>query len=745
VSRPSNAFQRLHPKLQRWMYRLNWTSLRPIQEAAVEPILAAERDVILAAPTAGGKTEAAFFPILTSLAKDPIDNSAGALCLSPLKALINDQFERLEELGAEVEVPVHRWHGDVSAARKRSFRNTPSGLLLITPESLEAFFVRRGPEVPRYFVQLRYVVVDELHSFVGTERGRQLQSLLHRLELSVRRRIPRIALSATLGDLHLASSFLRPTKDSKGEQTVLIEDQEGRQEVKLQVRGYRQRAVLSNSTPETDSRSSRADDQAVGDALEIARDLFERLRGGHHLIFANRRADVERYADLLRKLSEHLRVPNEFHPHHGSLSRELREEAERAINDRSRPTSLVATTTLELGIDVGAIESVAQIGTPPSVAALRQRLGRSGREGGAAVLRMMIQEHEVGPDTPAPSALHPELLQTTAMVELLIQGWVEPPSPTSLHLSTLVQQTLSLLAQHGGARAQELWRALCDSGPFTTVSRGLFGDFLRSLGKGDLITQDHAGDLSLGLQGERLVDHYSFYAAFSTPEEYRLMSGGKTLGQLPISVPLFPGLLLIFGGRRWRILNVDDEQKVVDVEPARGGRTPSFIGAGGPMVHDRVREEMRRLYTSDTVPRYLDRTAKELVVEARAWFKRFDLDRRAFLAQGESIYLFPWAGDRVLGTLALLMSQEGLQISVGGFLLEVERSAPDQVIDCLRTLASRPLPDPRDLARKAGNRKTEKFHAYLDDPLLVEDYASSFLDLPGASIALQRLVRHVTT
>lgn len=726
------------------MYRLHWTALRPIQEAAVEPILAAERDVILAAPTAGGKTEAAFFPVLTSLALDPIDNSAGALCLSPLKALINDQFERLEELGAEVDVPVHRWHGDVSAARKRSFRDNPSGLLLITPESLEAFFARRGLEIPRYFVQLRYVVVDELHSFIGTERGRQLQSLLHRLELSVRRRIPRIALSATLGDLNLASSFLRPAKERKGEQAVLIEDREGRQEVKLQVRGYRHRGVSPDSAPERESHTSREDDQGVGDALDIARDLFDRLRSGHHLIFANRRAEVEQYADLLRKLSEDLKVPNEFHPHHGSLSRELREEAERAINDRSRPTTLVATTTLELGIDVGAIESVAQIGTPPSVAALRQRLGRSGREGGAAVLRMMIQEQEVGPDTPAPIALHPELLQTTAMVELLIQGWVEPPSPAALHLSTLVQQTLSLIAQHGGARAQELWRALCDSGPFTTVSSALFGDFLRSLGKADLITQDHAGELSLGLQGERLVDHYSFYAAFSTPEEYRLMSGGKTLGQLPISVPLFPGLLLIFGGRRWRILNVDDEQKVVDVEPARGGRTPSFIGTGGPMVHDRVREEMRRLYSSDHMPRYLDRTANELLTEARAWFARFELHRRALLVQGESIYLFPWAGDRVLGTLALLMSQEGLQISAGGFLLEVERSTPDQVVECLRTLASRPLPDSRDLARRAANRKTEKFHAYLDDPLLVEDYASNFLDMPGAATALRRLVSRET-
>ena len=238
-----------------------------------------------------------------------------------------------------------------------------------------------------------------------------------------------------------------------------------------------------------------------------------------------------------------------------------------------------------------------------------------------------------------------------------------------------------------------------------------------------------------------MVDHYSFFAAFSSPEEYRLMTGGKSLGQLPISVPLFPGLLLIFGGRRWRVLDVDDEQKVVDLEPARGGKTPSFLGSGGPMVHDRVREEMRRLYLSDRVPRYLDATAKELLAEGRSWFERLGLGHRAVLAQGDSVYLFPWAGDRVLGTLALLLDGEGLRVSAAGFVLEVDRASADDVLARLRSLASRPLPEARELADQARNLRTEKFHHFLADPLLVADYASSALDVPGAQAALRRLVR----
>lgn len=718
MSRSSRAFERLHPGLQRWLYRQRWRELRPIQEEATGPILDGQQDVILAAPTAGGKTEAAFLPLLTALAERTASGSLAALCVSPLKALINDQFERLAEMGEAADVAVHRWHGDVPSGARKRLLDKPSGLLLITPESLEAFFVLRGPRMKALFADLRYVVIDEMHAFLGTERGRQLQSLLHRLELLLQRRVPRVALSATLGDLRLAAGFLRP---GEADQVALISDRESGQQVRLQVRGYRH-------------------DTEGGDDVEVARDLLSWLRGGHHLVFANRRATVERYADLLRRLCEREKVPNEFWPHHGSLSRQLREEAERAINERRRPTTLIATTTLELGIDVGAIESVVQIGSPPSVAALRQRLGRSGRRGEAAVLRAVVQENGLNPDSPPADALRPRLLQTTAMVELLIEGWVEPPQPASLHLSTLVQQTLSVLAQIGGADAGSLWKALCAAGPFSTVDRELFADFLRCLGAADLISQEHTGELLLGLEGERVVDHHSFFAAFSSPEEYRLVSDGKTLGQLPIGQPLAIGFLLIFGGRRWRVLAVDEENKVVDLAPARGGRTPSFIGTGGPSIHDRVRQVMLDLYSTDRVPRYLDRKARALLSEARDWFARYELDRRSLLADADSTLLFPWFGDRAHGTLALLLKREGLTVSVDGFVVSVERATPDDLRKLLSELAVAPLPEPRELARLAANLRGEKFHVHLDDELLVADYAAHQLDVPAAYRALRRML-----
>jgi ATP-dependent helicase Lhr and Lhr-like helicase len=206
----SSGFYRLHEQVQRWIWEQRWTELRDIQEQAIVPILSGNTDLIIAAATAGGKTEAAFLPIFSKLAESSTSITQPGiqvLSLSPLKALINDQHYRLSELGERLEIPVHAWHGDVDSGRKQRLLKKPVGILLITPESLEAMFTGRGHDLNRIFAALQYVVVDELHSFIGTERGQQLRSLLHRLEKALDRRIPRIGLSATLGEMGLAKDY----------------------------------------------------------------------------------------------------------------------------------------------------------------------------------------------------------------------------------------------------------------------------------------------------------------------------------------------------------------------------------------------------------------------------------------------------------------------------------------------------------------------------------------------------------
>lgn len=518
----SSSFALLHEGIQRWVWEQGWRELRPIQERAIPIILARDRDVILAARTAGGKTEAAFLPILSHLAKQDAAG-VGCLALSPLKALINDQFGRLERICERAALTIGRWHGDVSQTHKRDILQSPSRLLLITPESLEALFVRHGSRVQRLFAGLEYVVVDELHAFIGSERGRQVQSLLHRLELALRRRIPRVALSATLGDMRMAAEFLRP---HAGEDVALIESTSEGQELRLQLRGYiRTSPALTNA-----DRGTAAEELPSEDLRAIAKHLFRTLRGGDNLIFANARTAVERLADMLRTLSEEQRVPNEFLPHHGSLARDLRHDAEALLKDDERPGNVICTTTLELGLDIGSVDGIVQVGCPPSVAALRQRLGRSGRRSGkAAVLRLYVSEEALTPETPFHDTLRTELVQSIAMVRLLLARWCETPRAGQLHLSTLIQQILSMIAQNGSVRADEAWRALCASGPFTAIDQQRFATLLRAMGKRELITQMEDGSLVIGLVGERLVDHYSFYAAFSTPEEYRLVTRGRVV------------------------------------------------------------------------------------------------------------------------------------------------------------------------------------------------------------------------
>ncbi|MBI2354797.1 MAG: DEAD/DEAH box helicase [Deltaproteobacteria bacterium] len=733
-SEESKAFFLLDEKVRRWVWDQGWTALRDAQERAVAPILAGDTDVIIAAATATGKTEAAFLPICSRLLTEE-NRNACVVYLSPLKALINDQFSRMEQLCERLDIPVHPWHGDISGSRKGRFLKKPTGILLITPESVESLFVNHGTAIPQLFGNLLYIVVDELHSFIGSERGQQLQSLLHRIEFAIKRKVPRIGLSATIGDMHLASRFLRP--DSATETEMIVSTATG-QELRLLLRGYIQ-------TPPSLAPVGEAEEelQPDGSILKIGEYLFKTLRGSSNLVFANSRNRVEFFADMLRKMCEEQHLPNEFWPHHGSLSKELREDAEAAIKDKSRPVSIVCTSTLEMGIDIGSVASIAQVGVPPSVASMRQRLGRSGRrEGDPAILRIYIQEDELTERSDPSDCLRSGLVQTIAMVRLLLAKWYEPPPSGGLHLSTLVQQMLSLIAQYGGITAVQAYNVLCKDGPFPHVGQRMFGDFLRSLGEQRLIMQASDGLLLHGQMGERIVNHYSFYTAFTTPEEYRLVSGDRTLGTLPLDRPVAVDSLLIFGGRRWLVVEVDTAKKVIILKPAKGGVPPIFGGQAG-WVHDRIRQEMFAVYTEESVPVFLDVQAKELLSEARKNFNRFDLAKTRMLTQGSTTYLFCWMGDRVMDTLAAMLRSKGMKAVNEGIAIVVTNASLEEVQKCLRTLQKEGQPDAFELARSVLNKATGKYDLFLTDELLSADYAASKLDVEGAFNAIKTIMGSV--
>lgn len=716
----SNAFEQLSRPMQRWIWDQGWTELRDIQETAVAPILAGD-DLIVSAATASGKTEAAFLPILTAV-ESVARTELAVLCVSPLKALINDQGIRIRAMCERIDVPVTPWHGDIAASRKDRLRRTPAGVLLITPESLEAMFVLRGSSVPGFFQHLRYVIVDELHAFIDNERGRQLQSLLHRVELATGNRVPRIGLSATIGDLPLAAGFLRPDRP---ESVRLIASDAVYRPVQLQLRGY-----------ETDPPEDPAEVADGEDAL--VRDLYQIHKGATNLIFANARMSVERYTDALTRCCAAEYRPNEFLAHHGNLSKDLREDAEERLKS-GRPTTVIATSTLELGIDIGAVDAVAQIGVPPSVSSTKQRLGRSGRRGDSpSVMRIFVEEEALRPDSDLATELRVDLVQAIATVELLIRRWIEPPRTGALHLSTLVQQMLSLIAEHGGTNAARAYHTLCVTGPFGSVDRTMFIGVLRDLGAARLIEQMTDGTLVFGPEGERIVERFDFYAAFATAAEWRLVTGARTLGTLPISFPLIVGNYLIFGGRRWEIAQVDNTRWEVHLTPAGGGRAPQFGGEPIP-VHDMLVQEMERIYRDDSEPRYLDGGALRLLQQGRAAFERYRLrDYRAFEA-GRSTMLFPWRGDRVMNALLLQLHTREIKALRTNLYLVLPSTSLARARQILDQIARANSIDPMPLLPHIENLVLEKHHHHLASERLMADFASSQLDLPGANTVAAEL------
>lgn len=711
------AFDRLARPIQKWIRSKGWRELRDIQARATHHILTANGHMIVAASTAGGKTEAAFLPLLSDVldCEGPAGSGFDLIYVGPLKALINDQCKRLQDICAETELKVTPWHGDVSASIKSKAEKQPSGILLITPESLEALFIRKGNSIPQLFGRARAFIIDELHTFLDTERGIHLRSLMTRIEISLGRTVRKVGLSATLGDISLAKAYLDPDRP---EQVVDIIAKAGEAELQMQLRAY-------ISGGDEDDAALRA----------VSDHLFDRLRGSNNLIFAGSRGRVEDIADKLRKRSEDECLPNEFYPHHASLSKEHREFVEERLKSETLPTTAVCTSTLELGIDIGDVTCVAQIGAPFTVAGLRQRLGRSGRRAGQpAILRQYAIETRIDQGSHFADRLRLDLVRSVAMINLLLIGWCEAPNRRALHLSTFVHQILSVIAERGGASAKRIFATLCEKGPFRSIEPALFVSVLRHLGSPDvdLIEQSEDGMLLLGRTGDKVVEHYSFYAVFKTPEEYRIVHQGKTLGTLPVVQVLAPKMALIFSGRRWEVLSVEEADKTILVKPAPAGRPPKFGGEPG-LIDDRVIQEMKRVYLADDIPQYLDETATDLLCEARRNFKMLGLETQRIVTTGENkALLATWQGSVKSNTLALALAAKGFTVAAYDGLLDVDGKNAECTLETAVT-EIQAAETPR-IFTSSTNLIYDKFHPYLSSELLQQDALSGRLDLNALRI-----------
>lgn len=708
-SSDSSSFDRLHPAIQAWIREQGWDELRDVQDKAIHIILDSKNDVLISASTAAGKTEAAFLPILTKVADMPKDGLS-VLCVSPLKALINDQFRRLDILCERMEIDVVRWHGDAPQLAKARTLKAPSGVALITPESIEALFLRRPGDALRLFKNLRFIVIDELHAFLQGPRGLHLANLLARVETMAKVRPRRVGLSATIGDLAHAARWLRPAHPSLVD---IIASDADTPELKLQIRGYVEPAGR-------DGLDELEQDDGEPDALDrIADHAFNVLRGNNNLVFGGSRRTVEALADRLRRRSESANVPNEFFPHHGSLAKSLREELELRLKDGNLPTTAVATTTLELGIDIGSVKSVAIIGAPRSLGSLRQRVGRSGRRRGTpAVLRIYVKEPFVAPDSDPLDRLRLTTVRAVAATRLLIDRFIEPARSEPALYSVLIHQILSHIVERGGARADVLYPDLSGAGPFGSVSMQDFVLLLRSMATSEtgLIEQAPDGTIMLGPNGERMTAGHDFYAVFQSNEEWRLVAAGRLLGSIPISNMLAKGGLVAFAGQRWRIIDVDDRSKVLSVELHRSAKLPRFDKLSIEPIHDRLAETMRSVLADTDMPSYVDHKALELLLEGRRAFVELGLADRPFVVSGKDTHIMTWRGSEKNDVLAILLRSAGLECEAHDVGVSVEDATPSEITAILSNTQRFPSPD--ELAQFVLDLRSAKYDQFVPEELL---------------------------
>ena len=717
----SAAFGKLHPKIQEAIWHQGWDELRPLQVAAIDVILDSEDHVILAAATASGKTEAAFLPILSTIAAEPLD-SVQALYISPLKALINDQFRRLEDLCAYAEIPVHRWHGDVSATDKQHLRKSPRGVLLITPESLESQFINHDRHLQRIYAQLRFVIVDELHAFLDNVRGIHLRSLLARLNIAAGVKPRRLGLSATIGDFAPAQSFLCAASPDS---VRVIEDATQRKELRVGVKGYVEARGAGESDP--NQTNTRAGATGLG---AIAVDIAQRFRVESNLIFCNSRRQTELLADKLRALAEQEHWPrNPFLLHHGSLSRELREDAERELKS-GEPVTAICTSTLEMGIDLGSVRAIGQVGPTWSVASLVQRLGRSGRrEGESQILRLYTLDDAVTEHSSLTDRLFPELIRAIALLDLHREQWLEPPEHDRFHFSTCIHQILSVLRQTGGASAAHLHDVLCQRGAFQRIEQPAFAALLRGLAAKLLIEQVPTRELILAPIGERIVESRDFYAAFASRIEYRIESDGQQIGVLPQDSIPAEGEFLLLAGRRWRVNLIDHGSKRVLVVPAKGWKQPRFAG-GISGIHSVVTQRMRQVLAEDTGYSFLNAAAARLLADARQSFRTARLDEQDTATSLGGVEWFPWHGSRVLLTLELCAKADGLKTDRDDLCLRYRQLDCSEFVAHRARIASGAF-TAEQLIALVPDLQRDRFDEHVPESLLRQAFLEEVLDLPA--------------
>jgi len=695
------AFDQLHPALQHHIVNsLGWRDLRPFQETVIPSVLAGQH-LIIVAPTAGGKTEAAFFPVLSRMLSDGWTGLT-VLYLCPIKALLNNLDVRLHRYCSLVGRRSAVWHGDIKTSARQRILKEPPDCLLTTPESLEVMLVSRKVDRRGLFKDLRVVIVDEIHAFAGDDRGWHLLAVLERVSRIAGRELQRLGLSATVGNPEELAVWLAGSCRDEG--TVVL-------------------------PPAAEAAAADVELDFVG-SLDNAATVVSRLhRGEKRLIFLDSRARAEELASRLRELEVDTFVT------HSSLSPEQRHQAEEAFAVRE-DCVIVATSVLELGVDVGDLDRVIQIDAPTTVSSFLQRMGRTGRRSGTQRSCLLLATSEDA------------LLQAAALIRLWEGGFVEPVVPPPQPLHVLAQQMMALALQEGGI-GRNAWQDWVGAMPgFAAMSERDVELVIEHMVATDVLWDDQ-GILWFGRRGEEEYGRRNFMDLLSmiTSEPLFAVKHGRTdLGyvhQLSFATKDGRRTSLLLGGRSWKVNHLDWQHKVAYVEPTRERGRSRWLGAGRALSFE-MSQAVRRVLASEDVSERWSRRARAQLDGVRHDAPWARADSTVVVSGPEQSVWWTFAGARANAAIAAALADGGCRhVEHDNLSITMDQElAAEQLHSYIETVRAR---DPQHLRVPVSDEaiREMKFSACLPHGLAQHALELRLADERAITTALGEPVRYV--
>lgn len=665
-----NSFDLLQRDIRKYIYDQGWDALRGIQEASIKQVTNTDHNLILAAPTASGKTEAAFLPAINSIE----DWSSGLkiIYISPLIALINDQFNRILELCDYIDVPVTSWHGEASRSKKTQLLNHPSGILLITPESIEAMLALRPGEAKGLFKETEWIIVDEIHGFLENNRGLQLKSLLERIKGYMEKDPRFIGMSATLN-----------REDYKEVKKFFISDR------KTDVLLDSSKNPLVASKKYYQSNMKKESRQAL-------EEIYSYSQRESMLVFPNSRGEVERLAVGLIKLGKEKASDTKYFAHHSSVSKDMRLTAERfAKESKGQLFTICCTSTLELGIDIGTVDSIVQYNAPHSVSSLAQRLGRGGRS---------TRENRLHFISTDPWSL----LQGLSAISLYEEGLLERYNPIIKPYDVFAHQIISILLEKSGISIDKLKSLNKEFKSFSDIGDD---DYLKLLNH--LIDKKYIEILEneaiTGLETEGLLRGSEFFIHFETQDNFLVYSDQKKIGEIPLSPTVQTGVNIYLSAQVWKIKEIDLKGKKIYVNRAVDGNAPMFLGSGGDITSE-IRKRMEEILRDENL--WINYDGQIIKVLSQLANENLRNNKFNWVEKNDEIGLRTFQGTKVNRTLQLLLNILDKHIK---YKLEDKESliiGPNIKKDIIRIID-----------RDISEREVCKY--LKDNPELVEVYLSS--------------------